>query len=79
LKPCANWPLESLEFGLIIGFLFSANRHLSGLIGATDYRGCLLGFPKKAPFKRCSSYQTHHRNGVISMKRCATLPGLPDD
>jgi hypothetical protein len=46
---------------------------------ATDHHCCLPGFLKEAPFKRCSSYQTHHRDVVVSMKRCATLPGLSDD
>jgi hypothetical protein len=68
-----------LELGLIIGFFFSADRHLSELTGATDHHCCLLGFLKEAPFKRCSYYQTHHRDVVISIKRCATLPGLSDD
>jgi hypothetical protein len=68
-----------LELGLIIGFFISADRHLSGWIGATDHHCCLPGFLNEAPFKRCSSYQAHHRDVVVSMKRCATLPGLSDD
>ncbi|CAI8799441.1 hypothetical protein EMIT0232MI5_10075 [Pseudomonas sp. IT-232MI5] len=48
MKPCANWLLESVEFGLIIGFLFSADRHLSELTPANEHDRCLLNFPKEA-------------------------------
>jgi hypothetical protein len=79
LKPCANWPLESFELGLIIGFFFSADRHLSVLITATTYHSLTaVRLSETALFKRCCSYQTHHREVFIEMKRRATLPALSD-
>jgi hypothetical protein len=68
-----------LEFGLIIGFLFSADRHLSGLKGPTKHCCCLLNGLETAPFKRCSSYQTDHLDTAIFMKRRVTLPGFSAD
>jgi hypothetical protein len=56
-------------------FLFSADRHLSELGGLGC---CLLDFLQEAPLKRRSSYQTHHRDGVILLKRRVTLTGLSD-
>jgi hypothetical protein len=65
-----------LEFGLIIVFLFSADRHLSEWAGAVEHRCGLLDLLKEAPFKRRSSYQVHHRDVVILMKGRATLTAV---